>query len=230
MKKQGWLNNPWLLVTFSGLAGAVAARLLEDWTAVKETFGVLFALLVLAAASWLLVVLHRDDQRKQEAHREDLVRIRQETAKIREERAKAREAKAEEQRVEKRWEEAAEQLWSDETSELIVASTSLTIQDPVFGEALAKVRRHLGEILGHYLPIFSTGTESYLFRGFLAHLERITAQLPPSAENARLVWETAKRWGDYRHLLRDAEHIARSRNMCGQCAFFTRTLPEQVQN
>lgn len=139
MSRKRWWESQWLLVTFSALAGAVAVRLLEDWTAVKETFGVLFALLVLAAAGWLLVGMHRDDQRKQEAHKADLDRIREETAKIREERAKAREAKAEEQRVEKRWEKAAEQLWSDESRKLIVAAASLSIEDPAVDETAVKL-------------------------------------------------------------------------------------------
>ena len=231
MNKKRWWESQWLLVAFSALAGAVAVKLLEEWTAVKETFGVLLVVLVLAAAGRLLVVSHRDEQRKQAAHEDNLVRIREETAKTKEERATAREAKAEEQRVEEQWENAAEQLWSDESRELIVASARSSIEDSAFSEAAVKLHRHLGGIFSDYFfPLRWTDSDHYLWRGFVVQLERIAAQLPPSAENARLVWDTAVRWGDYRHILDDTEFFARSRDMCRRCAFFTLTLPEQVQN
>ena len=203
MNKKGWFNNPWLLVAFSALAGAVAVKLLEDWTAVKETFGVLLVVLVLAGAGRLLVVSHRDEQRKQEAHEENLARIREETAKTKEERVTAREERAKEQQVEERWEKAAEQLWSDESRELIVAAAKPPIEDPAFGEAAVALCRHLLTIFGHHFPLWWTNSDHHLWRGFVVQLEQITAQLPPSAENARLVWETAKRWGDYRDILKD---------------------------
>ena len=158
-----------------------------------------------------------------EAHEENLARIREETAKTKEERAK-------EQRVEERWEKAAEQLWSDESHELIVAAAKLSIEDSAFGEAAVNLHRHLGGIFGDYFfPLRWTDSDHYLWRGFVVQLEQITAQFPPSAENARLVWETAKRWNDYRHILKDTESFARSRDMCRRCALFSLTLPKQVQ-
>ena len=79
------------------------------------------------------------------------------------------------------------------------------------------------------VPLRWTDSDHYLWRGFVVQLEQITAQFPPSPENARLVWETANRWGDYRHILKDTESFARSRDLCRRCALFSLTLPEQVQ-
>ena len=142
----------------------------------------LFVLLVVAGAGWLGVVLHRDDIRKQEAHEENLARIREETAKTKEERVTAREKRAKEQRVEERWEKAAEQLWSDESHELIVAAAKAPIEDPAFGEAAVNLHRHLGGIFGDYFfPLRWTDSDHYLWRGFVVQLEQITAQFPPSA-------------------------------------------------
>ena len=174
------------------------------------------------------MVLHRDDIRKQEAHEENLARIREETAKTKEERVTAREERAKEQRVEERWEKAAEQLWSDESRELIVAAAKAPIEDPAFGEAAVKLSRYLSGILEPWF-LWWTDSDHHLWRGFVVQLEQITSRLPPSAENARVLQETANRWDDYRHILKDIESFARSRDVCRRCALFSLTLPKQVQ-
>ena len=143
MSKKPWRESPWLIAAFVVFASPVAVLLLDDWATVKKAFGVLLVVLVLAGAGRLLVVSRRDDIRKREAHEENLARIREERATAREERAK-------EQRVEDRWEKAAEQLWSDESRELIVAAAKLSIEDPAFGEAAVKLSRYLSGIFGDY--------------------------------------------------------------------------------